>query len=200
MPEAFIGEIKMFGGNFAPRDWAFCNGQLLPISEHDALFSLLGTTYGGDGRTDFALPDLRGRVPLHAGGSGGPGLHRYREGQKGGRETVTLTENQMPTHQHTYTSGSGSNLRIYNDVGNQPKVNENTKSIAISGINDSRAGLVPTGNAFSTNAPNTTVPNTIQNSASSTQSSGGGQSVDNIQPYLAINYIISLQGVFPPRS
>jgi len=97
--EPFIGEISMFGGNFAPRNWAFCDGQLLAISQNTALFSLLGTIYGGDGRTTFALPDLRGRVPIHSGN--GPGLSNYRVGQKGGTETVTLNVTQIPSHNHT---------------------------------------------------------------------------------------------------
>ncbi|MFY1113097.1 MAG: tail fiber protein, partial [Methanosarcinaceae archaeon] len=97
--EPFIGEIRMFAGNFAPRGWAFCDGQLLPISQNTALFSILGTTYGGDGRTTFGLPDLRGRVPVHAGS--GPGLSTVRLGDTGGAETVTLSQAQMPSHNHT---------------------------------------------------------------------------------------------------
>ncbi|NVK82815.1 MAG: phage tail protein [Cytophagia bacterium] len=96
--EPLLGEVIMFAGTFAPRGWAFCNGQLLPISQNQALFSILGTTYGGDGRTTFALPDLRGRVPLHPGS--GPGLSTYRLGQKGGLETITLTTEQVPSHGH----------------------------------------------------------------------------------------------------
>lgn len=98
-PEPYIGEISMFGGNFAPRGWAFCDGQLLPIAQNTALFSLLGTIYGGDGRTTFALPDLRGRVPVHSGN--GPGLSDYRVGQRGGSERIILTINQIPSHNHS---------------------------------------------------------------------------------------------------
>ena len=98
MSEPFVGEIRMFAGNFAPRGWAFCDGQLLAVSQNDALFSLLGTIYGGDGRTTFGLPDLRGRIPIHAGT--GPGLSPRRLGAKGGAENVTLTVNQMPSHNH----------------------------------------------------------------------------------------------------
>ncbi len=97
--EPFLGQIVMFAGNFAPRGWAFCDGQLLPISQNSALFSILGTTYGGDGRTTFALPDLRGRVPVHQGN--GPGLSDRRLGSKGGAETVTLNTNQIPSHNHS---------------------------------------------------------------------------------------------------
>ena len=102
--EPFIGQIIMFAGNFAPRGWAFCDGQLLPISQNTALFSILGTTYGGDGRTTFALPDLRGRVPMHAGH--GPGLSSRRIGEKGGQESVTLTIAEMPSHTHSALSSS----------------------------------------------------------------------------------------------
>ncbi len=109
--EPFLGQIVMFAGNFAPRGWAFCDGQLLPISQNQALFSILGTTYGGDGRTTFALPDLRGRVPMHQGR--GPGLSDRRLGQKGGQETVTLTTNQLPSHNHSLNISS-------NDHGQKP--------------------------------------------------------------------------------
>lgn len=97
--EPFLGQIIMFGGNFAPRSWAFCDGQLLPINQNSALFSILGTIYGGDGRTTFALPDMRGRVPIHPGN--GPGLSSYRLGQRGGQESVTLTISEIPSHTHT---------------------------------------------------------------------------------------------------
>lgn len=109
--DTFIGEVKMFAGNFPPRDWAFCDGQILSINENQELFSLLGTAYGGDGRVTFALPDLRGRMPLHVGASMGPGLSRYREGQHGGAEAVKLTETELPPHSHRVTikaSPSGS--------------------------------------------------------------------------------------------
>ena len=104
MSEPFIAEIKMFGGNFAPRGWAFCDGQLLPISSYNALFSLLGTTYGGDGRTTFGLPDLRGRFAMHPGN--GPGLTSRRHGDKGGTETNTLTPGQLPSHNHGVSSAT----------------------------------------------------------------------------------------------
>ena len=117
MSDPFIAEIIMFGGNFAPRGWAFCDGQLLSISSNSALFSILGTTYGGDGRTTFGLPDLRGRVAMHPGS--GPGLTQRRLGEKSGMETVTLTTNQIPSHNHTATataSGTGTGTSYGTDT------------------------------------------------------------------------------------
>src|SRR6056297_3180065 len=105
MSEPFVGEIRMFAGNFAPRGWAFCDGQLLAVSQNDALFSLLGTIYGGDGRTTFALPDMRGRFPLHPGN--GPGLPSYRQGQRGGRPELTLNQTELPAHSHSATLKAG---------------------------------------------------------------------------------------------
>ena len=105
MSEPFLAEIRIFAGNFAPRNWAFCNGQLLPIAQNTALFSLIGTTYGGDGRTTTALPNLQGRAPMHPGN--GPGLTPRRLGESGGTETITLTESQMPNHQHSAVGSSG---------------------------------------------------------------------------------------------
>src|SRR5438132_384897 len=108
MSEPFLGEIRMFCGNFNPRGWALCNGQLLSIAQNTALFSILGTTYGGNGQTTFALPDLRGRVPVHPGQ--GPGLSMYNLGENGGAESVTLTAAQMPAHQHTVTPACGNSI------------------------------------------------------------------------------------------
>jgi microcystin-dependent protein len=169
--EPFIGEISMFAGNFAPRGWAFCDGQLLAISSNTALFSLLGTTYGGDGRTTFALPDLRGRVPIHAGN--GPGLSDYRLGQKGGTETTTLTVNQLPSHNHP--------IQASNSAANSSEVTGTVmgKAIGMPGLYSNQTpdtSMKPTGNV------------------------GGNQSFDTRQPYCTINYIIALQGVFPSRS
>lgn len=107
--EPMLGEIRMFAGNFAPRSWALCDGQLLPINQNQALFSILGTTYGGDGRTTFGLPDLRGRVPVHPGN--GPGLSNYNLGQKAGVENVTLTSAQMPSHDHSLVAGSNDSQK-----------------------------------------------------------------------------------------
>ncbi|MCG8328751.1 MAG: tail fiber protein [Chitinophagales bacterium] len=168
----FIGLIVMFGGNFAPRGWALCDGQLLPINQYSALFSILGTTYGGDGRTTFALPDLRGRVAIHEGT--GPGLSPYDLGQKGGSETVTLTTSQIPSHNHSFELGgtasspAGSNSLVGNVTGGDTIFNP-TKS----------------GNTLSSGAIHNT---------------GGGQSHNNIQPYLTVNFIIALQGTYPSRS
>lgn len=183
--EEFIGIVKLFAGTFAPRGWAFCQGQLLPISANSALFSILGTTYGGDGRTTFALPDLRGRVAVGMGQ--GPGLSDYREGQMGGAETTNLTENNMPSHTHT------AKLQVSSANA--------TESQATSGASIGAPGY-PDGRKFTnTSGFNTSSPDVGLNSESVVVgSSGGNQPVENIQPYLAMNYIICLEGIFPPRN
>ncbi|NJX16095.1 phage tail protein [Tamlana crocina] len=163
----------MFAGNFAPRSWALCDGQLLAISQYQALFSILGTTYGGDGRTTFALPDLRGRVAIHPGS--GPGLSTYRQGSKGGTETNTLTVSQMPPHSHTVNA-------VVED-GNQSVPTGNLP-----------AGTKALDKEYSDAAANTTMNSTMIGN------SGGGQPVNNIQPYGTVNYIICLQGIFPSRN
>lgn len=181
--EPFLAQIIMFGGNFAPRGWAYCNGQLLPISQNSALFSLLGTTYGGDGRTNFALPDLRGRVAVNSGGgSAGPGLSPRPLGSRSGAERVTMTTTQMPSHNHAVPSPSL--LATANPANSSD----------------------PTGNALSM-APaynNADAPTVALNAASvgatTTDNQGGNQSQDNMPPYLAVNFIIALQGTFPSRS
>lgn len=170
--DPFIGQVIMFAGNFAPRGWAFCNGQLLPIAQYSALFSILGTTYGGDGRTTFALPDLRGRAPVHAGT--GPGLTNRNLGSKGGAETVTLTEAQMPQHDH--------------------------RAFAVKAKADGRlpAGKMlarPDDNLFAD--PSNDRAKLADRTIGDT---GGGQAHDNMPPFLALNYIIALQGTFPSRS
>lgn len=173
--EPFIGEIVFFGGNFAPRGWAFCDGQLLPISQNAALFSILGTTYGGDGRTTFALPDARGRVLIHPGN--GPGLSNYNLGQRGGAETNTLTVNQLPSHSHTV------NVPVNNDeLGTETNPDENYLG------KQWRRGYHATSTADDSLA---------QFSSGST---GGGQSVNNVQPYVTANCIIAIQGIFPSRN
>ena len=164
----------MFGGNFAPRNWAFCDGQLLPINSNQLLFSLLGTTYGGDGRTTFALPELRGRVAIHPGN--GPGLSPYRLGQKGGTETVVLTTAQIPQHSHAVVPPCNSAGQDDTDPAGK-----------VAGEGD--------GDIYA-NAPGA---NQVMRSFDS-GSTGGSQSHTNIQPYNTVNYIICLQGIFPSRN
>lgn len=168
--EPLLGEVKIFAGLFAPRGWAYCDGQLLPINNYQALFSILGTTYGGDGRTTFALPDLRGRVAL--GPRQGPGLSSYRDGQRGGVETVTLTVSQMPEHNHTVQ------MKASNDEAT---------------TEDPSDAYLASGEIYS-NSPN------VHLAPVAVGLKGGNQPIENRQPYLAINYIIALEGVFPSRS
>ena len=177
MSEPFIAEIRIFAGNFAPRGWAFCNGQLLPISQNTALFSLIGTTYGGDGRSTTALPNLEGRAPMHPGR--GPGLTYRRLGQRGGVETVTLSEAQMPTHSH---SANGINPSQF--------ASANTGDPS----NAAPAGAAA-GSAFqSANASPVTM------SSNALPDAGGSQAHNNMQPYIAMNFIIALVGLYPSRS
>lgn len=176
MSEPFIAEIRIFAGNFAPRGWAFCDGQLLPISNNSALFSLIGTTYGGDGRTTTALPNLQGRAPMHPGR--GPGLTARRLGEKVGVENVTLSEAQIPSHNHTARGvGSGAGTTF---------MPSNTTSWAEDG---GQAG--PTYRVGS--AQNASM------SSSALSTTGGGQAHTNIQPLLTLNFIIALQGLYPSR-
>lgn len=172
MPEPFIGEIRMFGFGFAPPGWAQCNGQLLPISQNTALFSLLGTTYGGDGKTTFALPDMRSRVPVCQGQ--GPGLSPYAEGQAGGAETVTLTAAQMPGHTHQVKASSTA------ASSDQPQ---------------GRALARSASHAYTVKPDASTVMN-----AGMLGEAGGSQPHGNIQPYLAVNFCIATAGIFPSRS
>ncbi|MEJ2055777.1 MAG: tail fiber protein [Calditrichaceae bacterium] len=173
--EGYIGEIRMFAGNFAPRDWALCDGQILSISQNSALYSIIGTTYGGNGTTSFALPDLRSRVPVQAGQ--GPGLSYYPLGQQGGVESVTLTTNQMPAHSHT------AEVNADNSVGSS----------------DSPENGLPARNAGATPQYGDT-PNTTMNSESvQVGSTGGSQPHTNVQPYAVINFIICINGIYPPR-
>lgn len=171
MSEPFVGEIRMFAGNFAPRGWAFCDGQLLAVSQNDALFSLLGTIYGGDGRTTFGLPDLRGRVPIHAGS--GPGLSPRRLGAKAGAEKVTLTVNQMPSHSHSVQTAS---------AGGNDSPQGNTFA---PGSSPSYAAGAP--------SPSSQFPAGIMSKV------GGSRSHTNLMPFLCINYIIALVGIYPSR-
>jgi len=172
MSEPFVGEIRMFAGNFAPRGWAFCDGQLLAVSQNDALFSLLGTIYGGDGRTTFGLPDLRGRLPIHAGN--GPGLSERRLGAKGGAEKVTLTVNQMPSHGHV--------VKASTNPGGETRPEGNVY-----------ASDTPVDVYFQN-------PPVTENMNNSTLSHvGGSRSHTNLMPFLCIHFIIALFGIYPSR-
>ena len=177
--EPFIGTIMAFGFNFAPRGWAECNGQLLPISQNSALFSLLGTTYGGDGKTTFGLPDLRGRTAIHQGH--GAGLSDRRMGTKTGEESVTLSLNQIPAHKH--------NLKASASIADQASPENSLLAI-------------PTENAIGANVM-TYEDNTgnLKNmNTASIENNGGGQGHSNMQPSLTINYCIALVGIYPSRS
>ena len=169
MSEPYAGEIRMFAGNFAPRGWAFCDGQLLGISQNDALFSLFGTFYGGDGRTNFGLPDLRGRIPIDAGQ--GPGLNLKRLGQKGGAENVTLTTNQIPAHTHTLRAATGGTPAA-SPVGNLPGQD---RSVMFVNTNDS---------------PTNFASNLIGNN-------NGSRSHTNMMPFLCVHFIVALFGIYP---
>lgn len=176
MSEPFIGEIRMFTGNFAPTGWALCNGQLLAIAQNSALFSILGTTFGGNGQTTFGLPDLRGRVPMHWGS--GPGLTPRALGEMSGAETVTLISSQMPAHNHAMIA-AGTQATQFSPEGNVPAVFINQSG--------------QPENLYS-GTPNTTMaPQAIG-------TAGGSQPHQNMQPYLAVTFIIALQGIYPSRS
>ena len=165
--EPFIGQLMCVGFNFAPKGWALCQGQLLPIAQNTALFSLLGTMYGGNGQTTFALPDLRGRVPMSFGQ--GPGLQFYDQGQMSGSESVTLITPQIPMHNHTVACSSS-------DPSDTTPVN----------------GVPAAGGSYSTTANATMLPTMIGQA-------GGSQPHSNMQPYLVINWIIALEGIYPAR-
>lgn len=182
--EGTLSEIRMFAGNFAPRNWAFCEGQILPISSNTALFSLIGTIYGGDGRVTFALPDLRGRVPVGPGQ--GPGLSNYALGERGGEETNTLTTNQMPSHNHNGL------LKVSSGNATQSAATNGT-SIATPGKGSGRSFVATEG--FNTASPDIT----LNAESVTTANTGGNQHVNNIQPYLSTYYIICLAGIFPSR-
>ena len=170
MSEPFLAEVRLVGFNFAPRGWAFCDGQILPINQNQSLYSLLGTTYGGDGRTSFALPDLRGRVPIHRGSSNGAD---HTLGQKGGEETHTLSAAEMPQHKHSF----------------QASTDPGTKNIP--------PGAVL---AQSPNFPYHDTANLVKMKTATIAHTGGGQGHNNMQPTLAVNFCIALRGLFPSRN
>ena len=167
MAQPYVGEIRMFAGNFAPAGWMFCEGQLLPISENETLFNLVGTTYGGDGQSTFALPDLRGRVPIHFGNG-------FTLAETGGVEEVTLTVSQIPAHNHAFL-GTSSNA---NDANAQNNV-----------VAQATAGF-----------PYLNAPPTAAMAPQSVSSTGGSQPHTNFQPYLCVDFIISLFGIFPSQT
>ncbi len=169
MAQPYVGEIRMFAGNFAPAGWMFCEGQLLPISEYETLFNLIGTTYGGDGQSTFALPDLRGRVPIHMGNG-------FTLAETGGVETVTLTVSQIPAHSHP--------LLATNNFASTTGVTNNVPA----------AASVVNVSAYGTDNP------TIPVNPGSITSVGGSQPHENFQPYLCVDFIISLFGIFPSQT
>ncbi len=170
MAQPYVGEIRIFAGNFAPAGWMFCEGQLLPISEYETLFNLIGTTYGGDGQSTFALPDMRGRIPLHFGNS-------YTLAETGGVEEVTLTSSQIPAHSHAFLASQ--------DGGSQPNAG-------------SGGYLLASSNVVKVYAAGTTT--TANFDAQSVLSTGGSQPHTNFQPYLCVNFIISMFGIFPSQT
>jgi microcystin-dependent protein len=172
--DPFVAEIRIFPFNFAPKGWAFCDGQILPISQNTALFSLLGTTYGGDGKSNFALPDMQGNAPMHPGQ--GPGLSLHDLGETGGSDTVTLLESEIPSHSHSM----------------------NAQNVPLSTV------TLPTGNTFSHPASgnlfNKVGPVVVAMADVTLAPAGGDQPHNNMQPYLTLNFCIALQGVYPPRT
>ena len=174
MADPFVAEIRIFPFNFAPKGWAFCNGQILPISQNTALFSLLGTTYGGDGKSTFALPNMQGNAPMHPGQ--GPGLSLHDLGETGGSQTVTLLESEIPSHSHSLNAVGG-----FNGTNNDP-----TNQVPAKGD----AGLLPY----------TQSGQSLMMAFQGIAPAGGDQPHNNMQPFLTLNFCIALQGVFPPRS
>ncbi|BCM17439.1 phage tail protein [Mesorhizobium sp. J8] len=175
MADPFVAEIRIFPFNFAPKGWAWCDGQLLPLSQNTALFSLLGTTYGGNGKSNFALPDLQGRSPMHPGQ--GPGLSLHDLGETGGTETVSLIESEMPMHNHA--------MRATVENGTQGTLTPNITLATSIG-----------GQVFQ----KTTNANLVAMNANALAPAGGDQPHNNMQPYLTCYFCIALQGVFPPRN
>jgi microcystin-dependent protein len=175
MSQPFVGEIIMFGGNFAPAGWAMCAGQLLPISENEMLFNLIGTTYGGDGQSTFGVPDLQGRVPVH-NGTGGDGIN-YQLGEKAGVESVTLSTNQIPIHTHVSQTASAGQV-----------------SAAAGAILADAATTQAGTRVYSTQAPS------VAMNANTVTIQGGSQPHDNFQQTLCVTYVISLFGIFPSQN
>lgn len=185
--EPFIGQIMLFAGNFAPRNWAFCDGRLLPIAQYSALYSLLGTTYGGDGRTSFGLPDLRGRIPIGTGN--GPGLIPRELGAKGGFERVPLTSSQMPSHSHGASLTASGCMMC--DTGSGSEKSPKGNSLANSQLD-----------FYSEEAPTSEMNESSVKVTGSVEIGQTGQNEphENMQPYQAINYCIALEGIYPSRS
>ena len=175
MAEPYIGEIRLFGGNFAPQGWATCDGQILSIAEYEPLFVLIGTTYGGDGQSNFALPNLAAQTPVHMGASSGTST--YALGQTGGQTSITLTSNQLPAHSHAVATTSGAQQ-------------VSPASAFFAPASSSQSGVLTYG-------PGTTP---VGLHPSSVALAGGAQPHDNMQPYLAVTYIIALYGVYPPQN
>ena len=175
--DPFVAEIRIFPFNFAPKGWAWCNGQLLPLSQNTALFALLGTMYGGDGKSTFALPNLQGSAPMHTGSGPGPGLSQHSQGEQGGSQTVTLLQSEIPVHTHT--------IRANTDFADL-QVPSPARSIARS--QNANAYKAPAGQPVVQMSPQELAP------------AGGDQPHNNLQPYLTFYFNIALQGVFPPRT
>jgi microcystin-dependent protein len=175
MADQFVAEIRIFAGNFAPTGWALCNGQLMPISQNTALFSLLGTTYGGDGKSTFGLPNLQGAAPLAAGQ--GPGLSLRNLGESGGEQAVTLLGTEMPAHNHTALASTAGGLDSpMNATWGESKLGKTPMAL-----------YAPAG------------PNNVAMSPQALAIAGGGQPHNNMPPYLCLTFIIALQGIFPSR-
>jgi len=172
MAQPYVGEIRMFGGNFAPAGWLFCDGSLQPISENETLFNLIGTSYGGDGESTFALPDLRGRIPIHQGQ--GPGLSNRTLAEPGGLEQVSVSTPQLPAHSHTLFA-----------------------STAAASASDPAGKVTATATGTSIYGAG---PPSVTLNAQATTATGGSQPHDNLMPYLCVNFIISLYGIFPSQS
>lgn len=190
--EGYMSEVRLFAGNFTPLYWNLCNGELMSIAQNTALFSLIGTTYGGDGQVTFALPDLRGRRAVHSGNMAGPGLPQVYIGEVSGTENITILNSQMPMHLHTMSAQmTGSvNLKFFDDTGIAGSTPQNNYYAAAS-----QPVYAP--------SPDTTLaPATITTNLStmSLAASGGSQPVSLITPYLALNYIICVEGIYPSRN